>query len=107
MRPMFHRTDKRIEGHICLCYMAYTLQLYILSKLKRLPIPITEKTLREILDKMQVSLLRHNNGKVYSRSSPQPTKHNCSKYWAYASYRQYSPSGNFKIICKKNCSEPN
>lgn len=24
-RPMFHWTNKRIEGHICMCYIAYTI----------------------------------------------------------------------------------
>jgi len=71
MRPMFHWTDKRIEGHICLCYMAYTLQHYILQKLQKFPIPITENILREMLDKMQLSLLQHSNEQVYLRSSPQ------------------------------------
>jgi transposase len=27
-RPMFHWTDQRIEGHICLCYIAYTFQTF-------------------------------------------------------------------------------
>ena len=71
MRPMFHWTDKRIEGHICLCYIAYTLQHYVLQKLQKLPTPITENILREMLDKMQISLLQHNNEQVYLRSSPQ------------------------------------
>jgi transposase len=72
MRPMFHWTDKRIEGHICLCYIAYTLQHYVLQKLSKFPIPITENILREMIDKMQVSLMLHNNEKVYLRSAPQP-----------------------------------
>jgi transposase len=72
MRPMFHWTDKRIEGHICLCYIAYTLQHYVLQKLSKFPIPITENILREMLDKMQVSLMLHNDEKVYLRSAPQP-----------------------------------
>ena len=70
-RPMFHWTDKRIEGHICLCYMSYTLQHYVLQKLEKFPIKITDNILREILDKMQVSLLNHNGDKIYLRSSPQ------------------------------------
>lgn len=71
-RPMFHWTDKRIEGHICLCYIAYSLQHWVLLKLKSFPIPVTESVLRQILDKMQVSLLQHNDQKVYLRSTPQP-----------------------------------
>lgn len=72
MRPMFHWTDKRIEGHICLCYIAYTLQHYVLQKLSKLPMPVSENILREMLNKMQVSLLKHNEQKVYLRSTPQP-----------------------------------
>ena len=72
MRPMFHWTDQRIEGHICLCFIAYTLQHYVLLKLQNFPIPVTESILRNMLDKMQVSLLQHNDEKVFLRSTPQP-----------------------------------
>lgn len=71
-RPMFHWTDKRIEGHICLCYIAYTLQHWVLLQLKDFPTPISENILRQMLDKMQVSLLEHNGQKLYLRSTPQP-----------------------------------
>lgn len=71
-RPMFHWTDKRIEGHICLCYIAYTLQHWVLQKLKTFPIPVTEAVLRQMLDKMQLSLLQHNDQKIYLRSTPHP-----------------------------------
>lgn len=26
MRPMFHFTPKRIEAHICICFVAYSIQ---------------------------------------------------------------------------------
>lgn len=69
-RPMFHWTDKRIEGHICLCYMAFTLQNYVLQKANKLKIKFSENSLRTILNKMQVSLLKHNTEEVYIRSAP-------------------------------------
>jgi transposase len=71
-RPMFHWTDARIEGHICLCYIAYTLQHWVLHRLKNFTIPMTESIVRQMLDKMQVSKLKHNGQKVYLRSAPQP-----------------------------------
>ena len=71
-RPMFHWTDKRIEGHICLCYIAYTLLNYVLLKANHKKPVFTEATLRRLLDHMQVSLLQHNNKEVYLRSMPQP-----------------------------------
>lgn len=69
-RPMFHWTDKRIEGHICLCYIAFALQNFVLQNVNKTAPVITENMLRRTLDKMQVSLLKHNNQKVYIRSAP-------------------------------------
>ena len=71
-RPIFHWTNRRIEGHICLCYIAYTLQHWVLKKLNNFPIAITENILRKMLDSMQVSLIQHNDKKIYLRSAPQP-----------------------------------
>lgn len=70
MRPMFHWTDKRIEGHICLCYIAYTLLNYVQQKLIAASHPVSEKNLRTTLDHMQVSLLQHNEEQIYLRSKP-------------------------------------
>jgi len=70
-RPMFHWTDKRIEGHVCLCYIAYTLLNYVLLKANSKQPLLTESSLRKMLDHMQVSLLQHNEQQVYVRSKPQ------------------------------------
>lgn len=70
-RPMFHWTDKRIEGHICLCYIAYTLLNYVLLSANQKQPLVTENSLRKLLDNMQVSLLQHNQQQVYIRSKPQ------------------------------------
>ena len=70
MRPMFHWTDKRIEGHICLCYIAYTLLNYVLLKINLKKNTLSEAILRKILDHMQLSLLKHNENNVYLRSFP-------------------------------------
>jgi transposase len=69
-RPMFHWTDTRIEGHICLCYIAFTLQNYILQKVNKEKTHITESTLRATLDKMQVSLIQNQGVNSYLRSMP-------------------------------------
>jgi len=69
-RPMFHWTDKRIEGHICLCYIAYTLLNYVLLTVNQKGPLLTEGTLRKLLDNMQVSLLQHNHQQVYIRARP-------------------------------------
>ncbi|MCB0541624.1 MAG: transposase, partial [Bacteroidetes bacterium] len=70
IRPMFHWTDKRIKGHICLCYIAYTLLNYTLQRTNKSGLKLTENTLRTTLNKMQVSLLQHNKEQIYVRSRP-------------------------------------
>lgn len=69
-RPMFHWTDTRIQGHVCLCYMAFTLQNFILQKVNEDKKHITEGTLRATLDKMQVSLIQNQDQNSYLRSMP-------------------------------------
>lgn len=68
-RPMFHWTDKRIEGHICLCYLSYTLLNYTLLKLEKADFKTTEGKLRKLLDKMQVSLVEQKDKNYYLRSA--------------------------------------
>lgn len=68
-RPMFHWTDKRIEGHICMCYIAYTLLNHTLQKLNKTGKEFTESNLRKILDKMQLSLIDHDSKEVFLRSA--------------------------------------
>ena len=67
-RPMFHWTDKRIEGHICLCYLAYVLLNHLLQRVKKYT--ITEKQIRKTLSKMQVSHIKQLNEQFYLRSRP-------------------------------------
>ena len=67
---MFHWTDSRIEGHICLCYIAFALQNYVLQRANKPKQIFTEASLRQTLDKMQVSLIKHNTEQVYLRSNP-------------------------------------
>ncbi len=70
IRPMFHWTDSRIEGHICMCYIAFALQNWVLSRVNAKKQLISEKELRDVLDKMQLSLLKSGDKEMYVRSSP-------------------------------------
>jgi hypothetical protein len=66
---MFHWSNKRIEGHICLCYIAYTLLNNTLLKLNKNGAKFTEASLRKTLDKMQLSLIEHDSKEVFLRSA--------------------------------------
>lgn len=68
-RPMFHWTNKRIDGHICMCYIAYTLLNNTLLKLNKNDREFTETNLRKTLDKMQLSLIKHDGKELLLRSA--------------------------------------
>ena len=68
-RPMFHWTDSRIEGHICLCYIAYTLLTHMQNKLLKSNVSLSENQIRKALDTMQVSLIKNNEDYCYLRSA--------------------------------------
>ena len=68
-RPMFHWTDKRIRGHICLCYITYALLARLQVKLEKKKFPLSEKNLRKLLSKMQLSHITNANREFYLRSA--------------------------------------
>lgn len=67
-RPMFHWTDERIAGHICLCYMAYALLNHLKLRPDKQRTPMSEQQMRKALDQMQVSLIRQQDQFYYLRS---------------------------------------
>ncbi len=52
IRPMYHRLKNRIEGHICICFCAYVLQLEIERLLKKARSKITIERARELVKTM-------------------------------------------------------
>lgn len=68
-RPMFHWTEKRIEGHLCICYISFTLLNYLLQQLNRKGQKISENKLWEITGKMQLSLVEQGKDEFYLRSA--------------------------------------
>lgn len=78
-RPMFHWRDSRIRGHLCLCYMAYTLLNHLQLELKTNGLPHTEQTIRKALSRMQVSLIAQGNNRFYLRSKMDEQQQNILK----------------------------
>jgi len=71
-RPMFHWTKNRIMGHICLCYITYTLLNCLQQKLKQAGKAMSENMIRKNLISMQVSLIRNQGHEYYLRSTTKP-----------------------------------
>jgi hypothetical protein len=54
--------------------MAFALQNFVLQKVNKQKQVFTEATLRQTLDRMQVSLLKHRADQLYLRSAPAPNE---------------------------------
>ena len=52
IRPMYHRLRNRIEGHICICFCAYVLQLEMERLLKAAQSNITVERARDLVKTM-------------------------------------------------------
>ena len=48
VRPIFHRLRNRIEGHICICFTAYTIMLELERRLKAADAPFSLNKAREL-----------------------------------------------------------
>jgi transposase len=68
-RPMYHWTEKRILGHLALCYISFTLLNYLQLRLRQFNTPLSENQIRKALTKMQVSLIRQDNKEYYLSSN--------------------------------------
>jgi transposase len=67
-RPMYHWTEKRILGHLALCYLSFTLLNYLQLRLKQSKTPLSENQIRKALSKMQVSLIKQDQREYYLSS---------------------------------------
>ena len=71
IRPIYHWTDKRIRGHILMCFIAFT----FINRLKNTT-GLQYKTIVKAIDKMQVSELKDDKTKsnLYLRASIDETQ---------------------------------
>jgi transposase len=88
MRPIYHRKNTRIQSHIALCYMAFSLMRYVQHHLK-----VTESltmSVRHIIDallQVQASILKHKHTNDRYRL-PSAMNHNARKiYNAFGLHR--------------------
>ena len=58
MRPIYHWTQNRIQAHILICFVAYSLVAFAKYKLKRHKIKLSFRQIREELERVQYSVVR-------------------------------------------------
>jgi len=78
-RPMYHWTEKRILGHLALCYISFTLLNHLQLRLRQKETPLTENQIRKSLMKMQVSLLKQDKKEYYLASKTPENAHKIMK----------------------------
>ena len=67
-RPLFHWTEKRIKGHLVLCFIAFLLERTLELELKKQAIEYSPQRIRKALDELQFSELVIENQVFYLRS---------------------------------------
>jgi transposase len=77
MRPVYHRKDERIEGHLFICVLSYHLLNIIQNKLKDSDIQYSWKTIRKHLNqqvRVTTSFTTEQNTKIHIRNCSEPTE---------------------------------
>jgi transposase len=65
IRPIYHHLRNRIEGHICICFTAYTVLLELERMLKRAKSEITVKRVQELVKNMYQLVYRLPKSREY------------------------------------------
>ena len=80
VRPIFHWTNSRIKGHLCMAFIAYTLLNHLIESMSYAGFNVTENQLRSTIGKMQLSLVKINEQtQIFMRSKPQTIASQISK----------------------------
>ena len=68
MRPMFHFTEKRIEAHICICFVAYKMYKELERIIRQKGIPMSVDKVLSIAKTITTIRLRLPNGELYTET---------------------------------------
>lgn len=71
MRPIYHWTERRVQAHIAICYMAYCCVAHLRYRLKTLGYPMSLQHIRTELSRLQLSIYRClDSDREYAAPSP-------------------------------------
>lgn len=68
MRPMFHFTEKRIEAHICICFVAYKVYKELERVIRSLDMKMSVDKVLSIAKTITTLRIRLPNGSVYTET---------------------------------------
>ena len=65
---MFHFTDRRIEAHICICFVAYKMYKELERNIRKLGIAMSVDKVLNVAKTITTIRLRLPNGELYSET---------------------------------------
>lgn len=68
MRPMFHFTEKRIEAHICICFVAYKMYKELERQIRKMGMTMSVDKALRVAKTITTIRLRLPNGELYSET---------------------------------------
>lgn len=68
MRPMFHFTEKRIEAHICICFVTYKVYKELERVTRELGMKMSVDKILEIAKTITTLKIRLSNGSFYTET---------------------------------------
>lgn len=68
MRPMFHFTEKRIEAHICICFVTYKVYKELERVTRELGMKMSVDKILEIAKTITTLKIRLPNGSFYTET---------------------------------------
>ena len=68
MRPMFHFTERRIESHVCICFVAYKLYKELERVISELGINMSVDTVIDIAKTIPTIEIPLPNGQILRRT---------------------------------------
>ncbi|MCR4681181.1 MAG: hypothetical protein K5636_06195 [Bacteroidales bacterium] len=68
MRPMFHFTEKRIEAHICICFVTYRMYKELERNIRQLGIPMSVDKVLSVAKTITTIRLRLPNDGLYTET---------------------------------------
>ncbi len=68
MRPMFHFTEKRIEAHICICFIAYKVYKELERTIRNIGINMSVDKVLDIAKTITTLKIRLPNGELYTQT---------------------------------------
>jgi len=74
VRPIFHWSPKRIQGHFVLCFLAFLMErkLEFMLNSEKDDIPVSPDRIQESLNNMQLAAITTNNEKLFIKAKTDP-----------------------------------